>query len=244
VIYIPSPLSCLRHVPVESCNPGHGDGGILGCYLLTVAFPPTKRIRVAAPSADQTTQAGDWHRGYRDQWWRGQLAWRFNGKRKHDVLALCKKARGMENTLGMRTTGNTNPARTHHEKRTVLKRFSMFIQHPIELFDFGWQGSAWKPKEDNAGVGKAVLENQLAEIAVCHNENPLLVQGNGKHIFIGKPVGVVARDRGNVMAKRPKVSHQSEVRALVKQKIHRAASDRVPFGGLGETSSPVTIALA
>ena len=120
----------------------------------------------------------------------------------------------------------------------------MFIQRPVELFDFGLQGSAWKPKEDDAGVGEALLEDQLAEIAVCNDENPLLVPGDGKHILIGKPVGVVAGDGANVMSKRLQVRDQSEVSALVEEEFHRVASDRVPLGGFGETSSPVTIALA
>jgi hypothetical protein len=123
-------------------------------------------------------------------------------------------------------TGNTNPARTHHHKRTGLKRLSVCIQDLSELFDFGLQGSAWKPKEDDAGVSKAVLEDQLAEIAVCNQENPLLVPGDGKHICIGKPVGIVAGDRGHVMAKLLQVKDESEISALVEEEFHRAASVR------------------
>jgi hypothetical protein len=37
-------------------------------------------------------------------------------------------------------------------------------------------------------TGEALLEDELAEVAVCNNENPLLVSGNGKPIFIGKPM--------------------------------------------------------
>jgi hypothetical protein len=150
----------------------------------------------------------------------------------------------MGRTLGARTAGNTNPAGTDHHKCTSLKRLSVFSEHPVELCDFGWQGSAWKPKEDDASVGKTLLKDELAEIAVCNNENPLLVSGNGKHIFIGKPVRIVARDGANVMSKRLQVRDESEVSALVKEECHRVALGRVPLGGLGETSSPVTIALA
>ena len=90
----------------------------------------------------------------------------------------------MGSTLGTRTASNTNPGGTDHHKCTSLKRLSVFIQRPVDLFNFGWQGSAWQPKKDDPGVGKALLEDELAEVAVCNDENPLLVSGNGKHIFI------------------------------------------------------------
>jgi hypothetical protein len=44
------------------------------------------------------------------------------------------------------------------------------------------------------------------------------------------------------MAKLTKVGNQSEVSALVEEEFHRATSERTPFGGFGETSSPVTMA--
>ena len=55
---------------------------------------------------------------------------------------------------------------------------------------------------------------------------------------------IIARDSGNVMAKVTKVRHQSKVSALVEKEFHRAASERTPFGGFGETSLPVTISFA
>ena len=87
----------------------------------------------------------------------------------------------------MRTASNATPAGTDHHQRTSLKRLSVFIQRPVDLFNFAWQGSAWTPTKDDPGVGKALLENQLAEVAVCNHENPLLVSGDGKHIFIASP---------------------------------------------------------
>jgi hypothetical protein len=47
------------------------------------------------------------------------------------------------------------------------------------------------------------------------------------------------------VAELAKVSNKPEVGALVEQEFHMgAASEVTPFGGFGETSSPVTIALA
>jgi hypothetical protein len=47
------------------------------------------------------------------------------------------------------------------------------------------------------------------------------------------------------MAKLAKMGNQPEIGALVEQEFHAGvASDRAPFGGFGETSSPVTIAFA
>jgi hypothetical protein len=48
----------------------------------------------------------------------------------------------------------------------------------------------------------------------------------------------------NVMPELAKVRNKSEVSALVQKEFHRAASERAPFGGFGETSSPVTISFA
>ena len=121
----------------------------------------------------------------------------------------------------MRTASDTNPAGTDYHKCTGLKRLSIFIQRPVKLFNFGLQGSAWKPKEDDPGVGKALLEYELAEVAVCNDENPLLVSGDGKYIFIGKPVRIVAGDGANVMAERLQVRDESEVSALVVSKALR-----------------------
>ena len=107
----------------------------------------------------------------------------------------------MKCILGARTAGNANPAGTYHHKRTGLKCLSVFIQRPVELVDFGLQGSAWQPKEDDPSVSEALLEDQFTKIAVCNNENPLLLPGNSKHIFIGKPVGVITGDGARVMSK-------------------------------------------
>jgi hypothetical protein len=141
-------------------------------------------------------------------------------------------------------TGNANPAGTHHDECAAFQLLRVFFQNPVELCDFGFQGSAWKPKEYDACESEALLENQLAKIPVCNKENPLRFPGDCKHVFIGKTRGIIAGDSGNVMSKLVQVGNQSKVSALVEQKFHRAASDRVPFGGLGETSSPVTIAFA
>jgi hypothetical protein len=54
----------------------------------------------------------------------------------------------------------------------------------------------------------------------------------------------MTRDSGNVMAKVMKVWNQSKVSALVEEEVHRVASERIPFGGFGETSLPVTMAWA
>ena len=103
---------------------------------------------------------------------------------------------------------------------------------------------AWKTKEQDAGVGKALLKDELAEIAISNKQNPLLVPGNGKHILIGQTMRIIAGDGGNVMSKLSKVGNQSEVSALVEQEFYRAASDPSPLGGLGKTSCPVTISFA
>ena len=64
----------------------------------------------------------------------------------------------------------------------------MLLQHGIELFDFGLQRSAWQPEEDDAGVGQALVEDQLPEIAIRNHQNALLLAGNDKDILVSKAV--------------------------------------------------------
>jgi hypothetical protein len=45
----------------------------------------------------------------------------------------------------------------------------VFIQHDIELVYLGVQVDSGKPKEDDAGMDECLVEDQLAEIAVCDN---------------------------------------------------------------------------
>lgn len=120
----------------------------------------------------------------------------------------------------------------------------MFLKHGIEVFDFGLQGSAGKPKEDDTGMDKFLVKDQLAEIPVSNDQNPRLLPGDGQHILIGKTRRILARDGRNVMAEMAKVGNKAKIGALIKEEFHRAASERTPFGGFGETSLPVTSACA
>ena len=74
--------------------------------------------------------------------------------------------------------------------------------------------------------------DERAEIAIGHDQNPPRGPGDGEDILIGKAGRIGARDGLHVMATLAKVGNQPEVSALVEQEVHRAASDRAPFGGL------------
>ena len=91
----------------------------------------------------------------------------------------------------------------------------MFTKYPIKLVDLGLQRGAGKPEEDDAGVGEALLVDQLAKISVGNEENPLRLPGDCQDIFIGKAMWVIPRDGLNVMSERLQVGNQSEVSALV-----------------------------
>jgi hypothetical protein len=93
------------------------------------------------------------------------------------------------------------------------------------VVNLGLKVGSWKSKEDDAGVGESLVENQFAKIAVGDHQNPLLLPGDGQDILIGKSRWIVARDGLSVMAKLAKVGNQPEVGALVKQEVHRAASE-------------------
>jgi hypothetical protein len=70
----------------------------------------------------------------------------------------------------------------------------VFLQHSVEVFDLDLQWGSRKPKEQDAGVGKSVTEDQLSEIAVGNQQNPLLFLCNGKGILISQTGRVVARN--------------------------------------------------
>ena len=81
-------------------------------------------------------------------------------------------------------------------------------------------------------------------VPVSDDQNTLFFPGDCQDILIGKARRIIARNGRNVMAKVAKVGNKSKVSALVEKEFHRAASERTPLGGFGETSLPVTIACA
>jgi hypothetical protein len=113
------------------------------------------------------------------------------------------------------------------------------------MLNFDFQLFPRKPEEQHAGVGKALVEDQLAEIAVGNQQNPLFLLGDRQNILIWKTMRVVSRDSRHVVAEVLKVVDETKICALIKQEFHTSGAPvRAPFGGFGETSSPVTIALA
>jgi hypothetical protein len=133
----------------------------------------------------------------------------------------------------------------HDQELAGRERGGIILQHHLKVFDLGLQGSSGEPKENYAGVRQSLVENQFSEIPVRDQQDPLLLPRNGENIFIAETGRVVAGNGRNIMAEVPEVVNQPEVGALIKQELHAGAgSGTAPFGGLGETSSPVTIALA
>jgi hypothetical protein len=147
--------------------------------------------------------------------------------------------------LGARPTGNPNIPRRHNDEFTGGKLVAMLLQRFIQVVDLGLQLGPGNPEEQDAGVSKPLMEKQLAEIAIGNDQNPLLLPRELENILISKPRRIVARDRGNIMAEASKMGDQSKISALVEKEFHTGvASEAAPLGGFGETSSPVTIALA
>jgi hypothetical protein len=133
----------------------------------------------------------------------------------------------------------------HDQELAGRKRGGMLLQYHVEVLDLGLQASSGEPKEDYAGVEQSLAENQLSEIPVRDQQDPLLLPRNGENILIAETGRVVAGNDRNIMAEVAEVVNQPEVGTLIKQELHAGAgSETAPFGGLGETSSPVTIALA
>jgi len=121
----------------------------------------------------------------------------------------------------------------------------MLLQHSREMFDLGVQGRSWQSEKENASVSKALVEDQLTEIAVGNQQNALLSPSDGKNILISEAVRVIPRDCRNIVATLMKMGDQPKVGTLVEQEFHTGVVSGVTlFGGFGDTSSPVTIAFA
>jgi hypothetical protein len=114
----------------------------------------------------------------------------------------------------------------------------------MQLLGFDSQARPGKSKENDAGMDNSLVKDKLTEITVGNEQNPPLFPGNCQDILIGKTRRIIARDSMYVMSEVAKMWNQPEVSALVEKKFHRAASERAPFGGFGETSSPLTISFA
>jgi hypothetical protein len=67
-------------------------------------------------------------------------------------------------------------------------------EYGIEVFDLDLETGAREAKENDAGVGKSLLEDKLAEIAVGNDENALFFSCDFKDILIGKTGREVAGD--------------------------------------------------
>jgi hypothetical protein len=88
------------------------------------------------------------------------------------------------------------------------------------------------------------MKNQLPEIAIGNDQNALLLPGDRKHVLISKAGQEIEGNAGHRSHVRAD-GNQPEISALIEEELHRGvASDTAPFGGLGETSSPVTTAFA
>jgi hypothetical protein len=65
---------------------------------------------------------------------------------------------------------NANVPRRHNHEFAGHELITMLLQRLIQMLDLGLRLFPRKPEEQHAGVGKALVENQLAEIAVGNDE--------------------------------------------------------------------------
>jgi hypothetical protein len=66
------------------------------------------------------------------------------------------------------------------------------LQRLIQVLDLGLQRGARKSEKHDAGVRKSLMEDQLAEIAVSNDQDPLLLPCELKNVLIRKTRRVVA----------------------------------------------------
>jgi hypothetical protein len=155
-----------------------------------------------------------------------------------------QRATSSESALRPRSARNSNIARRHNDEFAGRQLVSVVLQRLIQMLYLRLQLGPGKPEKQDAGVGKALVKDQLTEIAVGNDEDPLLLPGNRQHVLIGKTGRVVSRDGRDVVIVASKVVDKAKIGALVKEEFHTSGAERAPLGGFGETSSPVTIAFA
>jgi hypothetical protein len=86
-------------------------------------------------------------------------------------------------------TGNTGLAGGHDEELAAGKRLGVALEHGGEAVEPGGQGRPRQPEEQDAGVGEALVEDQLAEAAVGHHQDSPLSAGDGRDILVTRLCG-------------------------------------------------------
>jgi hypothetical protein len=93
---------------------------------------------------------------------------------------------------GAGPTGNPNVPWRDNDKPAGPQLVSVFLQRFIEVFGLRLQLGPGHPKKQHARVCKALIENQLSEIAIGNDEDPLLLTGNRQDVLIRKAVRVIS----------------------------------------------------
>ena len=87
-------------------------------------------------------------------------------------------------------TGNTGLAGGHDKELAAGKRLGVALQHGGEAVELGGQGRPRQPEEQDAGVGEALVEDQLAGVSVGHHQDLPLPTGEGQDILVSEAVRV------------------------------------------------------
>src|SRR5689334_16622167 len=75
-------------------------------------------------------------------------------------------------TLGAGSPGNAYIARRHDNEFSGRQLVRALLQRLIEMLDLRLQLGPGKPEKQDAGVRKALVKNQLAEIAIGYDQDP------------------------------------------------------------------------
>ena len=76
----------------------------------------------------------------------------------------------LKSKLRASSTSNTNVPRRHNDKLAGRQAISL-LQRLIQMFDLRLQPGPGKPEKQDAGMGNAPVQDQLAEFAVRNNKN-------------------------------------------------------------------------
>jgi hypothetical protein len=127
-----------------------------------------------------------------------------------------KSAPPLLRLLRSRSTSNANVSRRHNDKLAGRQLVRVFLQRLIQVLSLGLQLGPRKPEKQDARVRKPLVKDQLSEIAVSNDEDPLLLSGNRQDVLIRQTMRVISGDGRNVVAKASKMVDKASTHDLLK----------------------------
>lgn len=96
-------------------------------------------------------------------------------------------------------------------------------KHIVESFGANDEACGVKVKVDHAGMRLAVDKNQLTEISIISDENPLLGDGDRENLSVLQIARMIGANAGDIVALAAQVGDHASIGAGIDQKSHTCA---------------------